>query len=33
MEPKDALLFFQEPSTDSYLEPDAASPHFPTLFP
>jgi hypothetical protein len=33
MEPEDSLPRSQEPATGSYPEPDASSPHIPTLFP
>jgi len=31
MEPEGSLLSSQDPATDPYPEPDASSPHFPTL--
>jgi len=32
MEPESSLSCPQEPATGPYLEPDASSPHLPTLF-
>jgi len=32
MEPEDSLLYSQEPTTDSYPEPDASNPYFSALF-
>jgi hypothetical protein len=33
MEPEGSLLCFQKHDTGPYPEPDASSPHLPTLFP
>jgi hypothetical protein len=33
MEPEGSLPRLQQPLTGSYYEPDASSPHLPTLFP
>jgi hypothetical protein len=32
MEPKDSLLYSQEPTIGPYLEPDESSPYLPNLF-
>jgi len=33
MEPEGSLVFSQDPTISPYPEPDASSPHPPTLFP
>jgi len=33
MESEGSLPYSQQPTTDPYPEPDASSPHLPTLFP